>query len=61
MIEAPDGPHQFVFQATAGDADGFRGRRVGRTESLAGRTLRERRILTSDDGARDPRRGAFAA
>ena len=25
MIEAPDGPHQFAFQVTAGDADRFRG------------------------------------
>jgi diguanylate cyclase (GGDEF)-like protein len=55
MLESPDGPHQFAFQVTAGDADRFRGQRVGRAESHAGRALRERRIITSDDCATDPR------
>jgi diguanylate cyclase (GGDEF)-like protein len=40
---------------TAGDADGFRGRRLEQSASLAGRALRERRILISEDSARDPR------
>jgi diguanylate cyclase (GGDEF)-like protein len=55
MLESPDGPHQFAFQLTAGDADRFRGQRVGRAESHAGRALRERRVITSDDCATDPR------
>jgi diguanylate cyclase (GGDEF)-like protein len=55
LIEVPDGPHEFVFQVTAGDADRFRGERVGRGESLAGRALKERRIITSDDCVNDPR------
>jgi diguanylate cyclase (GGDEF)-like protein len=55
MIESPDGSDQFVFQVTAGDADRFRGQRIDREHSLAGRALRERRILACDDCARDPR------
>jgi diguanylate cyclase (GGDEF)-like protein len=54
MVESPDGP-DFVFQVTAGDADEFRGRRIDRTDSLAGHALRERRILTSENCAEDPR------
>jgi diguanylate cyclase (GGDEF)-like protein len=54
MIEAPDG-HEFVFEATAGDAEHYHGARVEASASLAGRALRERRILTSDDSAADPR------
>ena len=54
MIGAPDGP-DLVFRTTAGDADGFRGRRVDGGKTLAGRALRERRMLISDDSARDPR------
>src|ERR1700744_3100213 len=49
MIEPPGGPDEFVFQGAAGEAVAFRGHRVARAESLAGRALRERRILTSDD------------
>ncbi len=55
MISSPDGPHEFVFQVTAGNADRFRGERIGRAESLAGHSLRERRIVTVDDCIRDPR------
>jgi diguanylate cyclase (GGDEF)-like protein len=55
IIESPDGSDRFVFQVTAGDAGRFRGERIDRAESLAGRALRERRILTSDDAATDPR------
>ena len=55
VIEAPDGPDRFVFQVTSGDAERFRGETIDRGESLAGRALRERRILTSDDSANDPR------
>jgi diguanylate cyclase (GGDEF)-like protein len=54
MIEAPDG-NEFVFEVTAGDAGELRGERVDRAESLAGRALRERRVLVSDDSAADPR------
>src|ERR1700759_657595 len=54
MSEAPDGPPQFISKVPAGDAGRFRGERVGRAESLAGRALRERRIVTSDDCAADP-------
>jgi diguanylate cyclase (GGDEF)-like protein len=55
MIESPDGSDQFVFKVSAGDAGRFRGERIDRTGSLAGRALHERRILTSDDCAGDPR------
>jgi diguanylate cyclase len=54
MIESPDGS-DFVFEVTAGDAERFRGERIDREKSLAGRAVRERRILTCDDCARDPR------
>jgi diguanylate cyclase (GGDEF)-like protein len=54
MVESPDGD-ELVFEATAGEAAGFRGRRLGLGEGLAGRALTERRILTSDDCANDPR------
>ena len=54
MVQAPEGP-DVVFRMTAGDAAGFRGKRIGRSESLAGQALRERRILISEDSARDPR------
>jgi diguanylate cyclase (GGDEF)-like protein len=54
MVQAPEGP-DVVFRMTAGDAAGFRGKRVDRSESLAGQALRERRILISEDSARDPR------
>jgi diguanylate cyclase (GGDEF)-like protein len=54
MIGEPEGP-DVVFRMTAGDADGFRGRRLDRSASLAGQALHERRILTSEDSARDPR------
>jgi diguanylate cyclase (GGDEF)-like protein len=55
LIETPDGPDEFVFRVTAGDADRFRGHRTGRSESLADLALRERCIITSDDCAGDPR------
>jgi diguanylate cyclase (GGDEF)-like protein len=55
LIESPDGSEKFVFQVTAGDAERFQGEHVDRADSLAGRALRERRILTSDDAASDPR------
>jgi diguanylate cyclase (GGDEF)-like protein len=54
MIGAPDGP-QVVFRTTAGNAERFRGKQVDGHESLAGRALRERRILISGDSARDSR------
>jgi diguanylate cyclase (GGDEF)-like protein len=54
MIEAPDGS-EFVFEVTAGDIGDVDGRRIDRSESLAGRALNERRVLISDDSAADPR------
>jgi diguanylate cyclase (GGDEF)-like protein len=54
LVEAPDG-NDFVFEATAGDATKFQGQRVDRHGSIAGQALRERRVLTSDDCAEDPR------
>ena len=54
MIGAPEGS-DVVFRMTAGEADGFRGKRLDGSASLAGQALRERRILTSEDSARDPR------
>src|ERR1700761_8519765 len=47
-IQAPEGT-QIVFRTTAGNAAGFRGKRIDGSESLAGRALRERRILISGD------------
>jgi diguanylate cyclase (GGDEF)-like protein len=57
MIETPDGSHRFVFHVTAGDAERYDDERIDQAESLAGRALRERHILTSDDCAADPRVG----
>jgi diguanylate cyclase (GGDEF)-like protein len=54
MIESPDG-NRFAFEATAGDAEHFRAAGVDASASLAGRALRERRILSSSDAATDPR------
>ena len=55
IIEVPDGPDEFVFRVAVGSAERFHGERIGREGSLAGRALRERRILTAPDTATDPR------
>jgi diguanylate cyclase len=54
LVEVPDGD-QFVFEATAGEATSFQGRRVDRRQGIAGQALREGRVLTSDDCTEDPR------
>ena len=54
VIETPEGD-DFLFRVTAGSADEYRGERVDRSESLAGRALDERRILSSDDCGADSR------
>jgi diguanylate cyclase (GGDEF)-like protein len=47
MFEAPDGPHQIVFQAKGDDGEGSRGELIDRARNLAGRALSERRILSA--------------
>jgi diguanylate cyclase (GGDEF)-like protein len=54
VVETPEGD-EFLFRVTAGSADEYRGELVDGTESLAGRALVERHILSSDDCASDSR------
>jgi diguanylate cyclase (GGDEF)-like protein len=54
VVETPE-EDEFVFRVTAGNADEYRGERVGREETMAEQALRERRVLSSDDCAEDPR------
>jgi diguanylate cyclase (GGDEF)-like protein len=54
VVETPEG-EEFLFRVTAGSADEFRGERVDRDETMAEQALRERRVLSSDGCAVDPR------